>query len=86
MSVIMVEIAITTVVVTDAILAHALPPVLIAEATGEDTTVTGIEMTTDALAGLLRRGTTILEDIDMTYHPNQTPIHWTALLCLTIKG
>jgi hypothetical protein len=50
--------------------------VLIAGAIG-DATVTGIEieMTTDAgiLADLLRReANTILEDIDMTYHPNQT--------------
>lgn len=45
----------------------------------------GTEMTTDTeiLAGLLRKeATTILEDIDMTYHPNQTLFTGQPFLCL----
>ena len=45
----------------------------------------GIEMSIDAeiLAGLPRKeASTILEDIDMTYHQDE-PIHWTPSVCLS---
>jgi len=69
--------------VIDAARGHVLLLVLIVGPTGgtgiglgiEIEIEIGTEMTTDTeiLAGLLRRkATTILEDIDMTYHPNQT--------------
>lgn len=71
------------IIVVDVTLVHALPPVLIAEeAIREGMIGIGIETTTDAeiLAGLLRKeATTILEDIDMTYHPNQTPYSLASL-------
>lgn len=83
-SVIIIKIVMMAIVVVAGVtLVHVLLPVLIAEATGGDT-VKGIEieleMTTNAgieteiLVDLPKKeaNTILAEDIDMTYHPNQT--------------